>query len=247
MNILVFDDNEFNRLSAKLTLVEHNLIIVGTYDEAEDALLQNPNELKWMEIRESILKEAGISPYFDPNPKWEPKEKIKKYWEIDEIARERAVIRVDFDVVMTDLMVPASARAQGPDGKKFIGQEMPLGTSIALLAITRGIKNVSVVTNMSHHDHPAAATFDRFKSNGYQGTGETKIPDLNIICTNHTQEVLIDEQTKKIVPWEFLKSYEGERKYPLKTKEKYTRERIGIVRAKDWGKVLKRLMGEKVE
>jgi CheY-like chemotaxis protein len=68
----------------------------------------------------------------------------------------------DFEIVLVDLFLPASDRAQGPKGKKFVGQEMPIGIFLALLAAKNGAQYVAVFTDTGHHDHPISACFDMF-------------------------------------------------------------------------------------
>lgn len=72
----------------------------------------------------------------------------------------------DFDVVLVDLLMPASGQNQGYDGKQFVGQEMPVGIFLALLAAKNGAKYVAVFTDSGHHDHPASACFDAFNGGG---------------------------------------------------------------------------------
>lgn len=68
----------------------------------------------------------------------------------------------DFEVVLVDLMMPASNRSMGREGDKFVGQEMPVGVFLALLAAKNGAKYVSLITDTNHHDHPASACIDPF-------------------------------------------------------------------------------------
>lgn len=74
------------------------------------------------------------------------------------------VRRQSFDAVLSDLLMPASARAMAKEGLKYIGQEMPVGFAFTLVAALNGAKYVAVVTDTSHHDHPASAMLDAFES-----------------------------------------------------------------------------------
>jgi hypothetical protein len=113
MKILIFDDSVTNRNAAQAQLKDHDLTIVGTYDEAEK-ILDGPTT---------------------------------------------------FDVVLTDLLVPASRRAQG--SMALVGVEMPVGIFIGLLAAVRGrVKYAAVFTDSDHHSHPASACFDAFNKEG---------------------------------------------------------------------------------
>ena len=71
-----------------------------------------------------------------------------------------------FDVVLCDLLMPAGREQQGTNGMKYIGQEMPVGWALALMAVLHGAKYTAVVTNLDHHQHPAAAMLDRLGSDG---------------------------------------------------------------------------------
>lgn len=68
----------------------------------------------------------------------------------------------DFEVVLVDLLMPASAQTQGPKGDQYVGKEMPVGIFLALLAAKNGAKYVAVFSDSDHHSHPASACFDAF-------------------------------------------------------------------------------------
>jgi CheY-like chemotaxis protein len=78
--------------------------------------------------------------------------------------RDRSIAPQSFDVVLSDLLMPAGKKTQGPKGERYVGQEMPVGFALALLAVVRGAKYVAVVTDTGHHDHPASAMLDPFAS-----------------------------------------------------------------------------------
>ncbi|MCR4322733.1 MAG: response regulator [Candidatus Azambacteria bacterium] len=114
MKILVIDDNATHRAAAIAQLKDHNVTVVGTYDEGRDILRKNH----------------------------------------------------DFEVVLADLLMPASEENQGPKGRAFLEQEMPVGIFLALLAAKNGAKYVAVFTDSDHHSHPASACFDDFNLKG---------------------------------------------------------------------------------
>jgi len=58
-----------------------------------------------------------------------------------------------FDMVLVDLLMPASGRAQGDKGQQYVGEEMPVGIFLALLAAKQGAKHVAVFTDSDHHSH----------------------------------------------------------------------------------------------
>ena len=118
MKVLVIDDSTNHQQSARQVLsAEHDLTVVGSYDEAAK-LINRPYN-------------------------WE-KDPDFKYW----------------DAVLCDLLMPAGRNAQGPNGMKYVGVEMPVGWSLAIQAAIEGAKYVAVVTDMNHHDHPASAMLD---------------------------------------------------------------------------------------
>lgn len=71
-----------------------------------------------------------------------------------------------FDAVLCDLLMPAGREMQGTKGNKYVGQEMPVGWALALMAVLQGAKYTAVVTNLDHHQHPAAAMLDRLGCDG---------------------------------------------------------------------------------
>lgn len=79
----------------------------------------------------------------------------------------------DFDVVLVDLLLPASGDKQGPEGSKFVGQEMPIGIFLALLAAKNGAKRVAIHSDSDHHAHPASACMNAFSRCSRESNGET--------------------------------------------------------------------------
>jgi CheY-like chemotaxis protein len=233
LKVLVFDDAELHRQSATLLLgQDYDLTVVGTYDEAQAALLEKTD----LDKMENIFAEkfGDCHPYKAGIDDVLRRERIDFY---HGEAKEQATTYPDFDIVLTDLLVPASGQAQGGEGMKFIGQEMPLGTTIALLALCAGVKKVAVVTDMNHHHHPASAAFDCL--NGMK----SKLEGIGIICTNRCGGVPIDETTGELVEKEFLKSDEGKKKYPYVGDSNWG-PRNGLGYGKDWKTVLLKLTCE---
>lgn len=229
MKILIFDDSKIHRIAAQLTLGgEHEITVVDTYDKAAAAL---STEIDYERLT-TLRAEANIGRY--PN---EGTADMQAAWnKANEELQEKARRRPDFDVVLTDLLVLPSSEAQGPEGEKFLGQEMPLGTIIALRALAAGIKMVAVVTDMNHHNHPASAAFDGFKPFSI-GT------DVKVICTNNAGDVPIDVATGELVSGEFLDSDQGREKYPFPDGQRWG-ERKSLGSGKNWRSVLNRLTGK---
>ena len=232
LKVLVFDDTELHRQSARLALSgDYDLTVVSTYDEAQEALLERVDYDNQMEV---FFERFG-----DRDPYKVGIDDSLRRTRIDFYcgeAKKKATKYPDFDIVLTDLLVPASRQAQGTEGQRFVGQEMPLGTIIALLALCAGVKKVAVVTDMNHHNHPASAAFDCFRT--------CKAEGFRVICTNRVGSIAIDQVTGEAIDPDFLKSEEGETKYP------YLEGKTGGVRkgvawgGKDWKTILLMLTSE---
>ncbi len=133
----------------------------------------------------------------------------------------------NFDVVLTDLLVPANS---------FDEEELPLGTIIALLALKVGVKMVAVVTDANHHSNDASAALDVFRQETFV------IGDAKMVCANYNVCADFDMETFRKVDFSFLQSPAGKEKYPCEMEENGCIGRKGIVTAKDWAKVLHSLI-----
>ena len=162
MRILVIDDNQLHQTSARQTLGGHDVTIVGTYDEAHK-LLQEPSASR--EAVNAELKRLGFKEPYDRNA---TKEEREATWKEKARLEKELCPPPSFDVVLSDLLMPASKMSMGDKGFKYVGQEMPVGFAIALMASLHGVKYVAVVTDTNHHDHPASAMLDTFASRCHQ-------------------------------------------------------------------------------
>jgi len=140
-----------------------------------------------------------------------------------------------FDAFLGDLMLPASSKTLSPDFYSLAGQEMPLGTILALLAMKNGVKYVAVLTDANHHSHPASAAFDVFQP---RWTGPFAVGDTRILCGGDDFMCYVDEETGAKVDWAFIQTDEGKKKYP----QIEWRNHRGLVHAKDWAEALARLI-----
>lgn len=82
--------------------------------------------------------------------------------------------KCDFDVVLTDLLMPSPSYGLSGEAKhEYAGEwygvnppkpalEIPVGVFFALMAAKNGAKRVGVLTDSGHHDHPASALLDAF-------------------------------------------------------------------------------------
>ncbi len=95
------------------------------------------------------------------------------------------------DIVLLDLLVLASRKNMGRDGLRFVGQEMPLTSSLVFLAIDRGIKRIGVLTDTSHHLHPASASLDVFRGRLIRNLG-----DIRLVFSNSSFDLLSKGEIK---------------------------------------------------
>jgi CheY-like chemotaxis protein len=218
MRILVFDDNQTHRAAAQAQLKDHDLTVVGTYDEAQKLLTPQFD----YEKASAILK----CQFGDFNPyRSDDEAKKAEYFAADKLAKEQATTYPCFDVVLTDLLVPASQQAQG--SLELVGKEMPVGIFIGLLAAVRArAKYVAIFTDSDHHSHPASACFDVFN---YAG-GESRptaftVEGSKVILSNTGNWV------QRFDPQDLSKALEY---------EEYSK-RSDTVRAKNWAALLAHL------
>jgi len=136
MRILVIDDNQTHLDAAVAQLGdEHEVVVASSYDKGRDQLAP---EVDYTKVRE--LCDGGMS--------------------MAEAKKAAATPEISFDVVLCDLLMPASRHQQGPDGARFVGQEMPIGIFLAILAAKNGVGHVGLLTDSDHHSHPASACLD---------------------------------------------------------------------------------------
>lgn len=157
MRILVIDDNPLHHASARQTLGGHEVTIVGTYDEAHK-LLEEPRA-HWKAVNDELERRGFKNPYA---PNMTAEERAAARAEEKRIEQELCP-PPPFEAVLSDLLMPASRMTMGPEGEKYIGQEMPVGFALSLMAALHA-KYVAVVTATNHHNHPASAMLDAFES-----------------------------------------------------------------------------------
>lgn len=128
------------------------------------------------------------------------KEQLKNYETIvvgnyDE-GQQLLVKRHDFEVVLADLLLPASSQKMGDDGMGLAGMEMPVGIFLALLAAKNGAKFVAVLTDSNHHQHPASACLDPFNKHEVLPTPFV-VEGAKVLLTNNFRWCGAKIQTKE--------------------------------------------------
>lgn len=141
MKILVIDDAQVHIDAAKQTLVGHDVTYCATHEGAVELLYrQHDKKRKEALLQEHRAKGTPFNEYYDKVLA----ETQLPYW----------------DVVLTDLLMPAGSMSQGGVGLQYVGQEMAVGWALALQASQNGAQYVAVVTDTNHHHHPASAMLD---------------------------------------------------------------------------------------
>lgn len=228
MKVLVFDDSPVHRAAAQAQLKDHDLTVVGTYDEAQGLL--SPR-LDWDKAARTLKSQFG-----DFNP-YRSNDEMKnaEYFAAEKVANEQATTYPDFDVVLSDLLVPASNRSQGRMGRG--GEEMPVGIFIGLLAAVKArVKYVAVFTDSNHHDHPASACFDAF--GGESQPESFKVEDSRVLLCNNRSWVSLfstEDMSKKVDVKTSMNTSYAEEEGKLLSAGK-------AVRAKNWAALLEYLI-----
>ena len=228
LRILVVDDSKNHRDAATTLLEGHNLTIASSYDEARDLLVPKVDYEKLNRLR----KEKPAGGFFHESPE----ELRQKQQEHDMKLVEEATTRPNFDVVLLDLMMPASRSAQGGPGMDFVGKEMPVGTFLILLALNAGVKNIGMVTDTNHHHHPASAALDPINSK------VIKVGETRIFATNYPRTQYFDSETGKLIDYGYFNCEEGRSKYPQDGYEGDGYKYKGAYSGKGWNTILRTLL-----
>lgn len=217
MKILVIDDTKSNLVAAVQTIVGHDVTICSTHEEADNLLSPQYDEKKIKRLKEKYEGDGmdGFAAYVKAR-----NESKMPYW----------------DAVLSDLLMPAGRMNQGDEGLQFVGQEMPVGWSLALRAAMEGAKFVAVVTDMGHHDHPASAMLDSLYKHIFS------IDGTKMLMTNRVGSVGI---VGTECPCKECGGTRKRRAYDGSQCDCYCKDGTGFAqRGKNWGEVLKKLMDE---
>lgn len=158
----------------------------------------------------------------------------------------QAMLRVDhlhenvsgahqFDAVLVDLLMPASAACQGK-GMQYAGQEMPVGIFLALLAARHGVaRYVGLLTDTNHHAHPASSCLDAFNAREKQPT-PFMVGNTKVVLTNNREWIGLYKKTDLATVVDRDDYYDAVKDHPEREDD--------YVTAKSWGALLACLLQE---
>lgn len=153
MKVLVVEDKEMHRQSARETLQGHDITIVASFDAAMEILKSGINREKVTRL----VERAGYRsrPNFrDPG--------YDAYRRVERGAEEESTVTLPFDVVLTDMMMPMSTgNGVLAPGVYSSDEQVPYGFVIALYAAAHGAKFVALVTDTNHHRSALSAALDQ--------------------------------------------------------------------------------------
>ncbi len=212
MRILVIDDSQVNRDAAIAQLAGHDVEVAATYDQgvAHFKVEYDDANVERLLAERGVVKNEAVSYDFD-------------YEAAKNAAQQESIVPCGFDAVLVDLLMPASRHTQGPKGMPFVGQEMPIGIFLVLLAAKSGAKHVALMTDTDHHSHPASACLDPF------AYGPINIEGATVLLCNHPR---------------WVKHYEPDNLTQEMEYEDWGTNQKPSVVAKDWLSLLNSLMGE---
>lgn len=189
---------------------------MGTHDEAVRLVRDKPYDKEKFDRLAKESKERGESWGGQP---WQNAIDACKlpYW----------------DVVLSDLLMPAGQNTQGGKGLQYVGVEMPIGWALAIDAALGGAKFVAVVTDMNHHSHPASAMLDRMDNGTFELSG------AKALFTNHVEMVGIAGTEHTCTECNGTGKTDGGKYRCYKCTDGVAYSEKG----KDWKKILDRLTG----
>lgn len=112
-----------------------------------------------------------------------------------------------WDVLLTDMMMPVPSKIGPLSSVQNRAGEMPLGPILALLALKHGVKKVAIVTNASHHKCFASAAIDSIDTYGKtMFENMINMGDTSIVVTNTGGGHWLDIDTGQIIAREEVRN-----------------------------------------
>lgn len=106
-----------------------------------------------------------------------------------------------FDIVLTDLFLPGEKEGQGDKGYAFIGEPVPTGLALALLALKVGVGKVAVVSNGNHHHHPLTWALDALQERNKKSRGEVNVVLPGRLWSFTGYECPTTEENRDVKDW----------------------------------------------
>ncbi|MCX6793216.1 MAG: response regulator [Candidatus Falkowbacteria bacterium] len=116
----------------------------------------------------------------------------------------------NFDLVITDLFMPASPTGLGD--KSMAGQETPYGFVLALLCLRLGINKIAIMTDSNHHKNPISWALDNL------GGNDSKPFKVNETTMLFASNLIIWDNQRCDQGLPFIKDYERALKLILNSK-----------------------------
>ncbi|MFH0874054.1 MAG: hypothetical protein V1846_04440 [Candidatus Komeilibacteria bacterium] len=160
MKILVVEDKEMHRQSARDSLAGHDVTIVDSFDAAMGLMAKKIDD----ENVTRLMTEAGFPATPDRNG---GDEEWKAFWKAHREAEAKSVVPFPFDVVLTDMMMPMSRQTLASEAY-HPAEQVPYGFIIALKAAKVGAKFVAMVTDTNHHKGAMSAAIDHLGTSYYR-------------------------------------------------------------------------------
>ena len=151
MKILVIDDKKENRVAAREKFAEHEITTIGSYDKAIRLINR---EVDPYDVYMALGRHwNGIGINCDSAFMFKEKELKPKF---------------DFDIVLVDLMMPASDYSMGDNREHSRRESMPYGFPLMIkiaMKHSKRVKAIAIVSDVNHHNHAMSATLDDLGGN----------------------------------------------------------------------------------
>lgn len=86
-----------------------------------------------------------------------------------------------FDYVLTDLLMLTEIFFQSKDSMaRYAYDEMDIGIIVAIKALEKHVKNIAIVSDTGHHDHPCIHLIEKLSKNSIVTSGKNWIDDSGV-------------------------------------------------------------------
>lgn len=161
--VLVIDHDAGNLVAAKKQLgQDYDLVTVSKASEARKLLTPQKDYELSRELMKKKLAAAGLSEEYNPwRDEADGAEGRKALYEkLSTEAAKQATTFPAFDIVMTDNFMPAERDGQGTEGLSLVGQMIPVGLVLAIMALKANVATIIIASRDNHHAHPITWAMD---------------------------------------------------------------------------------------